>query len=267
MLRPYSKRYDEGVQMIGVSAVVGSMVGSRRGRRLLAAWGVMIGIAVFFGGDVRREIASTNHGDMLAYVTQDYRLMLYDPRTRTETELMTGVEDFRLSRDGRVAFKNTDENDHDVYVYDPATPDVAPINISQDTLLKNSPLSWSPDGRYLAFAAYLDSFGDQLLYVWDGERAIRVKPENPLHTADRFYLSWSQDGKLAFTVQHGWSSDDVPPEVYIWDGSRTFNLSQKPAEWDGGAKWSSDGKVMFASLSAVETGVYDWYVWDGVSFA
>ncbi|MEM6283899.1 MAG: WD40 repeat domain-containing protein, partial [Chloroflexota bacterium] len=235
------------------------MLRSRRGRRLLAAWGVMIGIAIFFGGDVRREIASTDHGDMLAYVTQDYRLMLYDPRTRTETELMTGVRDFRLSRDGRVAFKNTDENDHDVYVYDPATPDVAPINISQDAPVKNTPLSWSPDGRYLAYIKYLELHGNQLLYVWDGEKTIKVMPDQSLNSPRVYQPNWSEDGRLAFSVTHGWSDGGI----YIWDGTRTLKLADGSEGAVGGSEWSSDGKLMFFSN---RENVGDVYIWDGASF-
>ncbi|MEO1442151.1 MAG: WD40 repeat domain-containing protein, partial [Chloroflexota bacterium] len=166
MLRSYGKHYGEGVQMKRLSAAVGSMFGSRRGRGLMAAWGVMIGIAVFFGWDVRREIANTNHGDMLAYVTQDYRLMLYDPRTHRKTELMTGVRDFRLSRDGQVAFTIHGNADTDIYVVDPSNESLS-LNISQNPDEFNTPLAWSPDGRYFAYVTHVEQYSEQTLYVWD----------------------------------------------------------------------------------------------------
>jgi WD40 repeat protein len=200
--------------------------------------------------------------DMLAYVSDDGYLMLYDPHNRTETTLLDNVQDFVLGRDGRVAFTKQDENDPDLYVFDPSTPAHTLINISENPAGNNYPLAWSPDGRYLAFDSYQDR-DDHYLYVWDGETKTNIMPDNGLDTAYTFYVDWSHDGQLAFTVQYGWSSLDTPSEIYLWDSNTTTNLSQNPLRWDGAASWSRTGQLKFGSHRDEEVGIY---VWDGVSF-
>jgi WD40-like Beta Propeller Repeat len=218
--------------------------------------------------------------DMLAYVSDDNHLILYNPRDRTETTVLNNVNNFLIGRDGRIAFTKLDEDDSDIYVFDPSTPAIAPHNISQNPTASNYPLAWSPDGHYLAFASfsessnysndiwiyqggYLAGSGEQSLYVWDSETTVNIMPDNDLDTAVAFNVNWSQDGQLAFTVRYGWSNLDTASEIYIWDGDITINLSQNPLEWDGGAMWSRSGRLMFASTRDEETGIY---VWDGISF-
>jgi WD40 repeat protein len=230
--------------------------------------GILLILSVFLssiGAQDEPEYAaddSGNNRDMLAYVSNEGHLMLYDPHDRTETKLLDNVSSFVLGRDGRVAFTRQDENDPDFYVFDPSTPDLAPINISQNPATNNYPLAWSPDGRYLAFGSYQDR-DDQSLYVWDGDTTTNIMPDNALDTADIFYVDWSHDGRLAFTIQYGWSNLDIPPEIYVWDGNATSNLSQNPAGSDGRASWSNAGQLMFGSGRDDEDGIY---VWDGVSF-
>jgi WD40 repeat protein len=224
------------------------------------------------------EANSADNPDMLAYVSADDHLMLYDPRDRTETTLLENVRNFVLSREGRVAFTRLD--DTELYVFDPSTPALDPINISQNPDELVYPLGWSPDGRYLAFASFREGSGysdniwiafgsyiagsrDQSLYVWDGETTTNIMPETTLATANVFFIDWSYDGRLAFTVQHGWSDSDIPSETYVWDGSETTNLSQNPEYWDGVGSWSRSGQLLFASQRDDENGIY---VWDGVSF-
>jgi hypothetical protein len=218
--------------------------------------------------------------DMLSYVNDEDDLMLYDPRDRTETKLLENVQSFVLARDGRVAFTRQDENDTDLYLFDPANPSLEPVNISHNLAVHHYPVAWSPDGRYLAFVSfspspdfpydiwiyqgrYLASGSDQSLYVWDGETATNIMPDNPLAPADSFYVDWSHDGRLAFTIQYGWSDADTPSEIYLWDESTTTNLSQNPDGWDGGVSWNRGGQLLFALQREVNGGIY---VWDGVTF-
>jgi WD40 repeat protein len=202
--------------------------------------------------------------DMLVYVSEDGHLMLYDPLNRTETTLLENVSSFAPSRDGRVAFTRPDKDDLALYVFDPANPALAPINITQSPAVRSYPKAWSPDGRYLVFVSYQEG-DDDSLYVWDGETTTNIMPDDGLDTVERLYAAWdaewsgwSHDGRLAFAVRHGRSN----PEIYVWDGSTTTNLSQNPEDWDGAISWSGDGKLMFA-LQGDEGGIY---VWDGVSF-
>jgi hypothetical protein len=203
-----------------------------------------------------------DNSDMLAYVSDEGDLILYDPRDRTGITLLDNIRGFELGRDGRVAFIRPDENDPDLYVFDPSTPALPPINITQNPDVKHFPIAWSPDGRYLAFGSYQDS-DDQSLYIWDGETTTNIMPDNGLDTADIFYVDWSYDGRLVFTIQHGWSSLDIPSEIYVWDGSSTTNLSQNPEASDGAGSWSRGGQLLFGSQRDEEGGLY---VWDGVSF-
>jgi WD40 repeat protein len=209
------------------------------------------------------EANNADNPDMLAYVSADDHLMLYDPRDRTETTLLENVRNFVLGRDGRVAFTRIDENNRGLYVFDPSTPALDPINISQNPDEPVYPLAWSPDGRYLAFDSHTDLF-NHTLYVWDGETTTNIMPDNELDTATNLYVDWSDDGRLAFLVVYGWSNLDIPPEIYIWDGDTTTNLSQNPEYWDGVGSWSPSGQLMFSSER--EEGEYGIYVWDGVSF-
>jgi WD40 repeat protein len=238
---------------------------TRAGRfTILLPIGIMLISSLFLSSTSAQDEPENNADsrDMLAYVSDDGHLMLYDPRDRTEITLLDNIQGFELGRDGRVAFTRPDENDPDLYVFDPSTPNVAPINITQNPAAVNYPIAWSPDGRYLAFGSYQDS-DDQSLYVWYGETTTNIMPDNGLDTADIFYVDWSHDGRLVFTIQHGWSSLDIPSEIYVWDGNTTTNLSQNPEASDGAGSWSRDGQLLFGSQRDEEGGLY---VWDGVSF-
>lgn len=219
-----------------------------------------------------RSASNADRDDKLAYVSDEGQLMLHDPRDHTDTKLLDEVGSFVIARDGRVAFTRPDEDDRSLYIFDPLTSDATTRNISPDPAQYAYPLAWSPDGHYLAFGSYyLDETDssypvsdDQTLYVWDGENIIDLMPDNQLGPAAAFYINWSHDGRLAFTVRHGWSDHDIPSEIYLWDGDTIVNLSQNPDRADGAATlWSQTGQLLFASSRDEEGGIY---VWDGVSF-
>ena len=237
--------------------------------------GLMLILAAGVGAQTEPENA-----DMLAYISNENQLMLYDPRDRTETKLLDDVGTFLMSRDGRGAFTKLDETDTDLYIFDPAAPHIAPINISQNSAMNYYPVAWSPDGHYLTFAAFSRKSSDyfytwiyqggykvstknQLLYVWDGEKTINIMPDSELGIADGFYVDWSDEGRLAFTIQYGSSNLDVPAEIYLWDGNKTINLSQNPEGWDSAGRWNKNGQWLFWSSRDGDGGIY---VWDGESF-
>ncbi len=243
-------------------------------------FGITLILSAFLSSVSAQDELPADRTDMLAYVSNENRLMLYDPRERTETTVLENVSTFKLGQDGRVAFTKLDENDTDLYVFDPATPDLAPINISQNPAANHYPVAWSPDGHYLAYVSfressdnppylwiyqgrYLASSDDQALYVWDGEKAANVMPNNGLDRASGFFVDWSYDGRLAFRAEYGWSDSDTPPEIYLWDGKTTTNLSQNPERHDGGVVWNKAGQLMFSSQQGEEGSIY---IWDGVSF-
>lgn len=206
---------------------------------------------------------AVTHGDSrdkLAYVSDEGHLMLYDPHGRTETMLLEGVQDFVLGQDGRIAFTRPNENDNGLYVFDPSTSALAPINISQNSAENNAPLAWSPDGRHLAFDSYQD-IDDHSLYVWNGETTMTVMPASETDQVFRFYIDWSDDGRLAFIPLHA-GPDGNRSEIYLWDGSTTTRVSQNLG-WDGDVSWNRNGQLMLGSR---QDAAGDIYIWDGVSF-
>lgn len=205
--------------------------------------------------------------DMLGYLSDTASLVLYDPRTRTETTLLENIRTFRLSRDGRVAFVNVEPDDRSIYVIDPSLPNSPPINITGNRIADPYSLSWSPDGQHLAFGAS-DEEGNESAYVWDGETVTNIMPENGLDTPEAFYpLLWSADSRyLAFS-----SHDERDSySLYVWDGETVANVMPEN-ELDVGETfyphWGSDGRLLF-------TIEYGWssldrppeiYLWDGES--
>ncbi len=187
-----------------------------------------------FQPDPGYEVNTSENRDMLSYLSNEGQLILYDPLTRRQTVLLEGVSSYVLSWDGRVAFTRLDERYSDVYVYDPATPSVEPINISQEPTKNHRPLAWHPNGQYLAYASffYLNDAPrrgsmndiDHTLLIWDGET-----------TQDAML----EDGQPAFSIDSRWIWDDVPPRIEwhidsdeipeassYWEGS--YELGEEP---------------------------------------
>ncbi len=206
--------------------------------------------------------------DRLAYTvnTAGWKtsLMLYDPGKGTSTLVHSdnNFMRFSFSTDGRLAFSSGPESKGQIYVSDTVSARSSPVNISQNPRATGYPLAWSPDGHYLAFVSYLDN--SALIELWDGKTTVNITP-NDLEEAVRSYtVSWSFDGRLAFTAYY---DEGYPPkgdfsEIYLWDGKTTTSLSQNPTGRDEGVTWSTDGRVAFLSA---RDGEYDIFVWDGVS--
>ena len=125
---------------------------------------------------------------------------------------------------------------------------------SNQTRLTDNPawdgcLSWSPDGKKIAFASRRDGnseifYGNSELYVMnaDGSNQTRLT-DNPSFDMAPF---WSPDGKkIAFYSLR----NDVPPEKDWWyewnaeiyvmnaDGSEQKNITNNPG-YDGYPSWS-----------------------------
>jgi Tol biopolymer transport system component len=205
--------------------------------------------------------------DKLAYTFVDgqakHNLMLYDPASRINTTLLRDIDyyhfyRFNLSVDGYLAFAVMHEAKSKLYLLDTNKPDSVATYIAQGYLL-----GWSKDGHYLAFAGYEGE--DEQIYLWNGSGIINITPEDLGENAKftSYDPAWSFDGRLAFTVSYGLTSEDEPSELYLWDGHTTINLSQNPRGNDENPAWSADGRLAF--LSSREMG-YDIFIWDGVSF-
>lgn len=209
--------------------------------------------------------AQESSNDLLVYTViknHNTLLMLYDFGNATNTQILTSADFiwFSLSQDGQLAY-SANESNGEIYLLDTRAVETEAINITQMPATRESPLLWSPDGRYLAFISRQDR--KLLLYIWDGETALNVTPEDLPEIPNSYRTTWSYDGQLAITVSYGNSSNARPNEIYLWDGNTTSNLSQNPTGRDTYPVWSVDGRLAFLSKRDDKN---DIYVWDGVSF-
>jgi Tol biopolymer transport system component len=259
--------------------------------------------------------AQESSSDLLAYTSNPQSLMLYDVDSRISIPVLTDVKpislSFSLSKDGRLAYSLIENGlieisifdnrlvDHqvqniiqipttqqlsyplswspdgrylafgsphegdssEIYLLDTHAANQQAINITQMPATREIPSNWSPDGRYLAFASFQDN--KPLLYVWNGETSINITPEDMPDTADSYRITWGNDGELAFNVSFGYSSYDVPDEIYLWNGNKTVSLSQNQMGEDRWAVWSADGHIAFLSH---RDDIYNIFGWDGESF-
>jgi len=213
-------------------------------------------------------ISRNSQRDLLAIGFTNFvgktRIVLYDPQRHLSAKILDNIDfpGFKISVNQRIAFSSNGEGSAEVYVLDTHLTHTPPVNISQNALTRDHALAWSPDGRYLAFQSVVDSTGEALLYVWDGEKSINITPTDMDDTAERYEVAWSFDGRLAFTTGFGITSTYQPSEIYLWDGSTTINLSQNPTGEDHAPVWSADGRLAFTSQRDEQYGIY---VWDGIS--
>jgi Tol biopolymer transport system component len=205
--------------------------------------------------------------DLLAYTViryGDISLMLYDLSSAVNTSIFNSKDFiwFSLSNDGQLAYSSNEGSNGEIYVLDTRQTDQQAINITQMPTSLESPLAWSPDGSYLAFMS--SEGGKLLLYIWNGETAFNITPEDMPENLDTYSTAWSDDGRLAFTVYFDYSAGGYDPsnEIYLWDGNTITNLSDNPTGEDKEPVWSMDGQIAFLSERNDE---YDIYVWDGVS--
>ena len=207
-------------------------------------------------------IGRGTNSDLLAYTVgrQPTSLMLYDFSNDSNKQIFSSSDSlmFSLSDNGRLAYASRESGE--IYVLDTRAADPKAINITQTPTIIEVPLAWSHDSRYLAFVS---SQGDRpQLYIWDGEATVNITPNDMADSIESYQVTWSDDGRLAFTVRYGFNVNG-DTEIYIWDGKTTTNLSQNPIGEDSGPVWSEDGRLAFLST---RDGQYNIFVWDGLSF-
>ena len=198
--------------------------------------------------------------DFLVYVvTNDgykNQLIHYGRQNNIHTPIVDNVafDGFVVNPEMGIAYSQLDQSNSDIYLLPEPFETSESINITNNEDSKDRPLSWSSDGRYLAYISEIGK--EQYLMIWDG------KQSTPIYfISNRISeLDWSTDNKLAFTV---FSSSSYPSEIFIWDGQSTILLSQNPSGEDRYPAWNENGELAFLSERDDE---YDIFIWDGVSF-
>ncbi len=150
---------------------------------LLTALAIAIVLPRSFGGNSR--------GDLLAYTLMDRygktSLLIYDPQFGVSVPVHTDSNQisFSFSADGRLAFSSGPSAIGQIHILDLVSGQSFPTGISPDVQRLTYPLTWSRDGRYLAFASSVDVQRQQL-YVWDGRTAINITPDGLVDTAGNY---------------------------------------------------------------------------------
>lgn len=209
--------------------------------------------------------------DILVYSVYNYEdgttLYRYDTNS-DETTILYHDDDtlnFVYGSNDRIAFSTgwAWKNNGELFILDTTKPDQPLINLSQEIDLFGSPLGWSADGSYLAFASEIDEGQRQALYIWDGTTATDITPQHTLGNPENFRIAWSNDGRLAFTVWSQPSDSASRSEIYLWDGEATLNLSQNADAEDREPVWNTAGELAFGSTL---DNAYILLLWDGKSY-
>lgn len=148
------------------------------------------------------------------------------------------------------------ERPTDIFVVTPEGGE--PVNLTRTTSSEDS-LSWSPDGRRLAFQSNREGNND--IYVINADGAGNVRLTN--HPADDFSPAWSpDDSTIAFTSLR---DNDPDGDLYLMDpdGSEVRRITPAPGTagtpaWSPGTPaWSPDGSmIVFVSSRSGISGLY-----------
>ena len=115
-------------------------------------------------------------------------------------------------------------------------------------------VSWSPDGRALAFTLLKDGAWDVYVMRDDGSRPLRLTNGTGLSS---FYTSWSPDGRrIAFGAKRG---REAKTDIYVIDadGTNLRQLTTDPAA-DSTPAFSPDGRRI--AFISDRDGLYQVYV-------
>ncbi len=201
------------------------------------------------------------HDDYLIYLMNDQGLMLYDPVNVTHTPILSNwdIDDFTLNINNRLAFSSSRDGNDKLYILDFPFTENIPVEISLDSAIENTPLSWSPDGHYLLFKSAQEN--EKKLFIWDGKNVFDIYSYHKQVNE----ITWSPSGQLAFTDFYTFvlpNDEHDFSEIFLWDGNTTVSISQNPSGEDRFPTWNNDSQLAFLSK---RNGEYNIFVWDGMS--
>lgn len=168
---------------------------------------------------------------------------------------------------GLIAYSSwNDQLEYDIYVVDPAQPEVAPIRLTTDGAYNGNP-DWSPDGSKIAFDGWA-GFGGPRIQVMDTDPATddQTVLTAPAGGYGDFGPAWSPNGtRIAFVSSRtDGVSEDWGYEIYVMDATGEVGplvdatrLTTDPFDPETGRSiddsqvtWSPDG----SRLAFVSTG-------------
>ena len=206
--------------------------------------------------------SSGNIDNYLVYILahsygEQGEVILYQPSNDVHTSLLSdwNVRSLSVNENNRLAFL-TDQKS--IYILDYPFTDNNPRKISSDLKI-DALFTWSPNGKYLAFSQ--DKDNENILSVWNGRRIIDIH----IFKERVGEISWSTDGRLAFTEFYTstFPYDGDPTEIFVWNRNQIMNVSQNPFGSDRDPNWSNDGQLAF--LSDIGENRNELFVWDGKS--
>lgn len=189
-------------------------------------------------------------------------LFAYSPGKLPLTRLTSGNWDDitpSISPDGEhIAFASNRAGFWDLYLLDLATGEVTQLT---DTSAYEGAPTWSPDGVFMAFEAYVDDNLEILVGPVEAPLTDSIRLTNS--PSSDHSPAWAPDGRhIAFVSTRNGNSEIILADLDRTDGSRFENLSNTALAAESHPVWSPDGRRLAWASGSQNIGRSGVYVWD-----
>ncbi|HLF74963.1 MAG TPA: hypothetical protein VI524_11485 [Anaerolineales bacterium] len=189
-------------------------------------------------------------------------LFAYIPEELPLTRLTAGDWDDitpAASPDGeKIAFASNRSGYWDLYLLDLAAGDVTQLT---DTPEYEGAPTWSPDGVFMAFEAYVDDNLEIVVGPADNPLDDSVQLTNS--PASDHSPAWAPGGRqIAFISTRSGNSEVILADLDRTDNNRFQNLSNTELASESHPIWSPDGRRLAWASSSQSVGRSGIYVWD-----